>query len=494
MRLISTMADKTRQVLRTFLQIDPASDAGITIHETLTYEGEAGKNRIWYRGDANELSQLYKSIDGGSERSMFWAAVPSTGNSIRKIHTGLPGMVVDVLTSIVMADLNDIEAGNTWNEMMKDEKFAKSFMTAIEDAVSECLVVGDGAFKISIDPQVCKYPIVEFVPGDRVRYTMSRGLITAVEFTTPVEHKGNKYVIRETYGYGYIMTEVLKNDREVLIDSIPQTKGIAPFVEHDKSYSMALPMKIYKSHKWKERGESILSRKCDNFDALDEVWSQWMEAIRLGRASKYIPEGMLPRNPQTGEILKPNGFDNAYIQRESPMVQNAYDKIDVVQPEIPHESYIAAYVTALDLCLQGIISPSTLGIDTKKLDNAEAQREKEKTTLYTRNKIIDALNDVIPGLVNAVLSAYAQDSRQVAEPVEVTISFGEYANPSFESQIETVSKGRQGGVMSTQAAVEELYGDTKDDEWKAAEVQRIKEEMGIAQVEEPAILDEENEW
>ena len=113
---------------------------------------------------------------------------------------------------------------------------------------------------------------------------------------------------------------------------------------------------------------------------------------------------------------------------------------------------------------------------------------------YTRNKIIDALNNVIPGLVNAVISAYAQDSRQVAEPVEVTISFGEYANPSFESQIETVSKGRQGGVMSTQAAVEELYGDTKDDEWKAAEVQRIKEEMGITQVEEPAILDEENEW
>ena len=43
------------------------------------------------------------------------------------------------------------------------------------------------------------------------------------------------------------------------------------------------------------------------------------------------------------------------------------------QPSIPHDSYLASYVTALDLCLQGVISPSTLGIDVKKLDNAEAQ-------------------------------------------------------------------------------------------------------------------------
>ncbi|CAH8246864.1 hypothetical protein WJ0W_004096 [Paenibacillus melissococcoides] len=40
------------------------------------------------------------------------------------------------------------------------------------------------------------------------------------------------------------------------------------------------------------------------------------------------------------------------------------------------------------------------------MDNAEAQREKEKATLYTRNKIIERLNEVIPQLVDTVLKVY----------------------------------------------------------------------------------------
>ena len=60
---------------------------------------------------------------------------------------------------------------------------------------------------------------------------------------------------------------------------------------------------------------------------------------------------------------------------------------------------LQSYITALDLCLQGLISPSTLGIDVKKLDNAEAQREKEKATEYTRGKVIDVLEKIIRKLV-----------------------------------------------------------------------------------------------
>ena len=42
--------------------------------------------------------------------------------------------------------------------------------------------------------------------------------------------------------------------------------------------------------------------------------------------------------------------------------------------------------------------------------------------------------------------------------------------------------------MSIESIVEELYGDSKTDEWKAEEVKRIKEEQGIAEVEEPVIV------
>ena len=42
--------------------------------------------------------------------------------------------------------------------------------------------------------------------------------------------------------------------------------------------------------------------------------------------------------------------------------------------------------------------------------------------------------------------------------------------------------------MSIEASVDELYGDSKDDEWKKEEVKRLKNEQGIVDdVEIPAI-------
>jgi phage minor capsid protein len=46
-------------------------------------------------------------------------------------------------------------------------------------------------------------------------------------------------------------------------------------------------------------------------------------------------------------------------------------------------------------------------------------------------------------------------------------------------------------MMSIEAQIEELYGDTKDDEWKKEEVARLKEEQGISSVEEPDFSVEE---
>ena len=78
--------------------------------------------------------------------------------------------------------------------------------------------------------------------------------------------------------------------------------------------------------------------------------------------------------------------------------------------------------------------------------------------------------------------------RQSLEEVQVDIPFGEYANPSFESQVETLAKARPGvPMMSVEAQVEELYGDSRDKAWKEEEVKRLKAEQGIAELEEPGV-------
>ena len=480
---LSNMSEAIRTGIKTWLRIQPATVSNIQIQETLDYEGNAIKNRIWYRGDSEELSQLYKQIPG--DRTRFWAAVPTTGMEIRKIHVGLPSVIVDTLADIVVADMNDITLDtrqDEWNTIAEENNFNE----LVSDTIATALYIGDGAFKLSFDSVLSKYPIIEFYPGDKIDIVYDRGRVKEVVFKTVYDHKGQEYILYEAYGKGYINYVLTKNGRECDIKSIPETVNLVNVTWQD-DFMMALPIKFFKSSKWQGRGKSIFDGKCDAFDSLDESWSQWLDALRANRTKEYIPDNMLPRNPDTGEILRPNAFDNRYIKTDASMGETSKNEISLQQGEIPHESYLSTYITALDLCLQGLISPSTLGIDVKKLDNAEAQREKEKATLYTRNKIVDVLQNTLPKLVNITMMAYDTYNKVPIKELEVEVPFGEYANPSFESQVETVAKAKTGGIMSIEASVDELYGDSKDEEWKAEEVARLKAEQGVQVLDEPSV-------
>lgn len=483
MRLFGNMAEKIKTGIQSWLRIQPAVRGSININETLNLESNAIKNRIWYRGDGDEIKQLYGQIDG--EKTRFWSAVSTVGMEIRKIHVGIPSIIVDTLTNIVAADMNDIKLSDRqdeWELIADDNKF----YDLLSDAITDTLYIGDGAFKISFDPGISKYPIIEFYPGDRVEYVINRGRIQEIIYKT-VYHNGNtEYVLLESYGYGYITYQLTKSGQNCNLTEVPEVADLKP-ITWQEHFIMGVSLKFFRSSKWKGRGKSIFDDKIDAFDSLDEAWSQWMDALRKNRTKEYIPANMLPRNPKTGEVLMPNAFDNAYIKVDNAMQEGVENKIDLEQGNIPHESYLATYITALDLCLQGLISPSTLGIDVKKLDNADAQREKEKATLYTRNKIVEALQNNIPELVNTVMKVYDTLMLQPVEDLDVEVPFGEYANPSFESQVETVSKGKTGGIMSIEASVEELYGDSKDEEWKAEEVARLKAEQGVSVLDEPAV-------
>lgn len=473
--------------MRSFLKIHTANGKSFNIDELLDFDSNVAVNKIWYRGESYELSQLYKQLD--DNQYGFWGSVPTAGIEIRKIHTGLPKIMVNLLSSVVADDMQDVqftsEADNTlWQDIAQENVFD----TLVKSAINKTLYTGDGAFKISIDTDISQLPIIEFFEADRIKLKRKRGRVVEIIFKTAYSKDANTYILYEHYGKGYIRYE-LKNsfDKEVELDTLEQTAGLNN-IEWDGDFMLAEYVSFYSSDKFEGRGQSVFDAKRDNFDALDETWSQWIDALRAGRTKTYIPENLIPRNPNTGELLKPNAFDNRFIKLAPSMSENNDGKVSTESAIIQHDSYLATYITALDLCLQGLISPSTLGIDTKKLDNAEAQREKEKATLYTRQTIVSELQRVLPALIQDIFYAYQTLNKLPLNDVECDVTFGEYANPSFESQVETVGKAKAQGIMSIEASIDELYGDSRDDEWKKEEVERLKAEQGIVTgVQEPAV-------
>lgn len=488
MKWMEKLNENIKKTVRSWLNVTPANPYNFQINEMLDFEGHAIRNRIWYRGDSNELEQFYQQNRENADRHKFWASKCTPGMDMRKIHTGLPGLIVRTLTSVVLPDMDEFEfetpaQEQIWDEIEKDNNFRKK----IESALKEALYIGDGAFKVAVDTTISDYPILEWYPGDRVEFIYQRDRIREIVFKTPYGEKGRTYVLNERYGFGYIINELYLDNKLVDVKTIKATENLTD-ITFDDSVIFAVPFMIYESGKYEGRGGSIFDGKLDNFDSLDETWSQWMDALRAGRAKTYIPECLVPHDPVTTMLIKPNPFDNRYFAADGDMREGQKNQITVDQPTIPHESYLASYVTALDLCLQGVISPSTLGIDTKKLDNAEAQREKEKTTLYTRNAIVEAIQETLPEVVAMCINANNILLHGGAkEEVEVNIPFGEYANPSFESQVETVAKAKQGGIMSIERCVEELYGDSLDEHCKEEEITRLKAEQGIQDMEEPAV-------
>ncbi|WP_124046021.1 capsid protein [Clostridium perfringens] len=474
-----------------YLNVQPALTNPITIQEAYTFETNVIRNKLWYRGEPYELDQFFKNISSDSvNKARFWSAVPSEDLSIRKIHSGLPAMIADKLSDIVVADLDSIEvtgeADNTlWEEIRKDNKFDDM----LGDIIANTLVSGDGAFKLSIDTEISKYPIIEFFDGDKVEYITQRGRLKEIKFYTFYTKNNRQYKLSETYGKGYINYNLYdSNGNEVSLNTLDETRELVD-VTYKDDFIMSVPLMFFKSPKFEGRGKSIFDNKSDAFDALDEVISQWIDAIRDGRVQKYIPEDLVPKDIN-GNLMKPNPFDNRFLKVGSSLAEDAKNEIDMKQANINYEAYVESYSNAIDMCLQGIISPSTLGIDLKKTDNAEAQREKEKTTLYTRGKMVDILTEVIPELVNIILKTNDVLNKKNTGEYEVSIVFGEYASPSFDTVVETVGKAKTYGVMSIEQCIEEMYGDTWTDEEKEEEIKRIKEQNGYLVAEEPKTVDD----
>lgn len=468
------------------LKIKPAVNRRITISEPLTFQENVLKNQLWYRGNPEELEQFFKQTAFYDvDKARFWASVPF--GRVRKIHSGIVGIVVDRFRDIVVADMDGVEfeddgKRDIWDEIVKD----CHFNDVIGEGISGTLSSGDGAFKVSIDEKGL-YPVVEFYQADRICFERTGQKLKEIKFYTPYKQGNKEYQLEETYGIGYVRYKLYsETGKEVSLDTLEELRNLSD-AEFDGGFIMAVPFIIFHSNQWKGRGKALFDAKTDNLDALDEVISQWLDAVRMGRVKRYIPEDMVPRDPDTGRLMEANPFDNDYIAVGAIKAEGETGKIDISQPQISYEAYVNSYASFLDLVLQGIISPATLGIDLKKTDNGEAQREKEKITMHTRNKIVETMDTVVPELANTIMKVYDLMHHHQPCEYEASVKFGEYASPDFDSTVETVVKAKSGGVMSIEKSVDELYGDTLTPQEKEEEIARLKAEQGIVEMEESGV-------
>ena len=80
MRWLNNMNETIKRGIRTWLNVVPASGNCIQINEVLDFEANAIRNRIWYRGDGNELEQMYQQAPEYADKYKFWGQQVHTGS------------------------------------------------------------------------------------------------------------------------------------------------------------------------------------------------------------------------------------------------------------------------------------------------------------------------------------------------------------------------------------------------------------------------------
>ena len=144
------IGERVRDMIRHWLQIQPATGQNITIRETASFDVNCMRNRVWYRGDASEIEQLFKALEQDAVGcARFWAAAPATSD-VRKAHSGIPAILVDTLAYLVKSDLNDVDfespdGAGVWPDIARDCGWEE----IIGDAVSGVLAIGDGALRLA---------------------------------------------------------------------------------------------------------------------------------------------------------------------------------------------------------------------------------------------------------------------------------------------------------------------------------------------------------
>lgn len=492
--------------MQNFLYINKANIKNIILKEPLAYENDLLINRIWYTADADLIEQIFKktiNTDSGVASGRFWSATPSGGLAIRKIHSGLPQTIVNVLSDLIVSDMGNIGIDNVplkelWDKIEDDS----DFKDLIQESLINTLVDGDGAFKIYMDPDLSEYPILEYYSGTECETEWKGNKAKKVTFYTQYTHKDENqrkeriYTLKEIYEPGFIFYELYdEKDKLVPLDTIPETAELIPdgakgdklhcYVSFKYNKMLAVPCRFWKSNKYKGRGKSIFDAKTELFDRLDEAISAFADYERDNRTKNYIPEDLIPRDPEMGDLLHPNPFNFRYIKLAEG-VDLTSQSIQTSTPDSNYQAHIEAINSALDQCLLGIISPATLGINIAANSSGESQKEKKDITAITRNHITARLEKVIRELVKTILVVATGFANQ---DFNVDFVFGEYAALDFETKINTMATARPGEpIMSKEAMIDELWGDSKDEDWKQEEINRLNDEKAASDIEvEPLI-------
>lgn len=460
----------------------------------LTNEEELIRKKIieykaWYSGDSDELLNFYtqdkthnvgEAIYNRNKKNYFWS-LSSTEANIKRVHSGIPNAIVSTLVNAIG---NPKITSTKQDEIDKIIENNELFNVFNQQQMPLTMALGYGAFKVDVDNSISKTPIIEYYDAEYVEYIVQARKLIGIVYKDYYKYNNHDYLLLETRRTdgknSYIEFELFKlnnqNEAEpVELSEVPELSNLQNLVIENFPFITGVASVYFYDVYNRNYGKSLYAGKIDLFDDLDQDLSQNSQSVKLSTPIEYIPADLCKRDKVTGDLITPQVYSRKFLPLETAPNGDGETNGEVrtTQAQLNIGQYSENARMILDFILTGILSPATMGIDIAKKDNAEAQREKEKVTIMTRNNIIERQTKIIKELLKICLAFQEyQNSGTISldADYDIKVIFNEFANPSFENQLQTLGNAWVQGEISTKKYVELLWGDKLTEQEKQIEI------------------------
>jgi hypothetical protein len=441
---------------------------------------------VWYHGDATRLAEYYSMhIGADNAKSRYFYAV-SRYEDNKKSHSGLPKAIVDtlcnttgiptlVIDKTALAALEDEAKRQTFEARTEERdallqdiaKFNDLSELIKQEARARTLVVGGGCFIVSdlrsVDESLTM-PIIEYVDERECEIltigNIFKGVIRYVKYVN--DQTRERFTLSERRTYNLIENSLWNDTKNApaSLSDLPETAHLQPVQTLTIDMIPAVPLRYKKGYR--SYGNSIFDGKLDMFDDLDQTLSQIAELIRKGSPVTYIDASYIETKMVNGKnvALTPKAFNRNLVTVASSKNQEAKREIRTEQPSLNIVPIIDVMTAQKIAILEGILSPSSLGIEVQRNNNAEAMREKEKVTMVTRDDIIDNEKAAIEKLMKLAMRVDDVMNGRKVQDDDIAVDYPEYASPTFEQTTATLLPLWMADALSPEQFAKMLHTDT----------------------------------
>lgn len=469
----------------------------------------------WWSGDPDRLESLYGGSTGGGldpkrlaatmsggirgRIARWWWGTPTAAGERRtKLHVPIAGDLcggsADLLFSEPPRFTVDDDTTQERLDVLTDDGMLATLQTAAEIGAA----LGGIYLRPVYDQDIADRAWITAEHADHALPEFTWGRLSAVTFWRVVrEEDGQVWRWLQRHEPSRILHGLYQGTKDKLGRPVPledseETAGFATVVNDEGAVETGYAgldvvyIPNQSSRRWrchprlKDWGRSDLDGVEPLMDALDETYSSWMRDIRLGKGRIVVPETYLESNgPGRGASWNPDQEAFAGISMLD-RGTNGGMQLTVTQFAIRVQEHRD---TAEDLVNQILrsagYSGQTFGIGGDVAVTATEVTARERRSMTTRGKKVLRWRPALAQLVEALLAVDQYAFGGGAVPQRPTVEFQDSVQEDPLSLANTADVLRRAQAASTDTLVRMAHPEWDDDQ-VAAEVDRIRQEQGMA--------------